>query len=145
MLPRFSLHPMSWSADDLLLRVVRRKVFIEEQYVPEDLEWDEWDAHSLHVLALDGDSHAIGTGRLLQEHDMGHIGRMAVLREWRGQGVGAAILNALIAAARERGLTEVMLNAQTHALGFYARSGFVAEGDEFPDAGIPHRRMRLRL
>lgn len=124
---------------------VRRAVFIQEQRVPEELEWDEADASALHVLALDGDSHAIGTGRLLQAHGMGHIGRMAVLREWRGQGVGTAILNALIATARERGLTEVVLNAQTHALGFYARSGFAAEGDEFPDAGIPHRRMRLRL
>lgn len=144
MRPHSTRHA-AWQDDQAALSFVRRTVFIQEQQVPEELEWEEADASALHVLALDGDGHAIGTGRLLQARGMGHIGRMAVLREWRGQGVGAAILNALIAAARERGLAEVMLNAQTHALGFYARSGFVAEGDEFPDAGIPHRRMRLRL
>ncbi len=135
----------AWQDDQAALSLVRRAVFIIEQQVPEELEWDEADATALHVLAQDAKGRAIGTGRLLQEGDMGHIGRMAVLREWRGQGVGASILETLIAAARERGLHEVVLNAQTHALGFYARRGFIAEGAEFQDAGIPHRRMRLRL
>lgn len=141
-MPLYSVRHADWQDDQAALSAVRRQVFILEQRVPEELEWDEADAPALHMLACDGGGHAIGTGRLLQD---GHIGRMAVLREWRGRGVGAAILDALIAAARGRGLRGIVLNAQTHALGFYARRGFVAEGDEFPDAGIPHRRMWLRL
>lgn len=140
--PEYKLRLALWTSDALALRTVRRKVFIEEQQVPEELEWDEWDAQCLHLLAIDDAGKGIGTGRLLPD---GHIGRMAVLREWRGQGVGAAILDMLIAAARERGLGVAVLNAQTHALGFYARRGFIAEGAEFQDAGILHRRMRLRL
>jgi predicted GNAT family N-acyltransferase len=140
--PPFRLRPAAWPRDAALLQGVRRRVFIEEQGVPEALEWDEWDAGALHVLALDGAGLAIGTGRLLPD---GHVGRMAVLREWRGRGVGGALLDALLEAARVRGLREAVLNAQTHALGFYAGRGFVAEGEEFPDAGIAHRRMRLRL
>jgi predicted GNAT family N-acyltransferase len=140
--PSFILRCAAWAADAELLRHVRQQVFVAEQGVPEMLEWDEWDAAALHLLAQDGEGHAIGTGRLLPD---GHLGRMAVLHAWRGRGVGAALLDGLLDAARARGQSEVMLNAQTHALGFYARRGFIAEGEEFPDAGIPHRRMRLRL
>jgi predicted GNAT family N-acyltransferase len=82
----------------------------------------------------------LGTGRLLPD---GHIGRMAVLRQARGAGVGSALLRALMQAARARGDREVMLSAQTHALPFYERFGFVAEGEAYDDAGIPHRVMRL--
>jgi hypothetical protein len=121
---------------------IRSAVFVEEQQVPAALELDEWDERSVHALARDGDGRALGTGRLLPD---GHIGRMAVLREARGRQVGTALLRALMAEARHRGMTEVMLNAQTHALPFYARLGFVAEGAEFDDAGIPHRRMRRAL
>ncbi len=143
--PDYRLLLTSWTADAPELRAVRHKVFVEEQQVPEELEWDDRDTQCLHLLAIDGTGKGIGTGRLLHEAQTGHIGRMAVLREWRGQGVGAAILDMLLAVAREHGLGEVVLNAQTHALGFYARRGFIAEGGEFQDAGIPHRRMRLRL
>lgn len=141
-MPLYSVRHAVWQDDQAALSAVRRLVFILEQRVPEELEWDEADVSALHALAEDDDGHAIGTGRLLSD---GHIGRMAVLREWRGHGVGAAILDALIVAARERGLGEAVLNAQTHALGFYERRGFIAEGTEFQDAGIPHRLMRLRL
>lgn len=140
--PRFALRSACWVHDVAALQAVRRQVFIEEQGVPEQLEWDEWDAVSLHVLAQDAAGRAIGTGRLLPD---GHVGRMAVVRDWRKHGVGGALLDALLDAARARGLAEIVLNAQTHALGFYARRGFLVEGDEFDDAGIPHRRMRLRL
>lgn len=140
--PSIQLRFASWSRDAALLQDVRRRVFIEEQGVPESLEWDEDDAVALHVLALDARGLAIGTGRLLPD---GHIGRMAVLKDWRGCGVGAALLDALLDAARDRGEREVVLHAQTHATGFYAGRGFVAEGGEFAEAGIPHRRMRLRL
>ena len=120
---------------------VRREVFIVEQGVPEALEWDEHDASSLHALAEDARGEVLGTARLLPD---GHIGRMAVRRCWRGRGVGAALLGALVARARARGDTRIALSAQVSAIGFYERFGFVAEGPVFDDAGIPHRRMVLR-
>lgn len=137
---QYSVHPASWHDDRAALQDLRRRVFIIEQHVPESLEWDEADAACQHVLAFDTQLRPVGTGRLLPD---GHIGRMAVLREWRGRGVGAAMLDFLIACAWRQGHAAVHLNAQTHALGFYACRGFVAHGDEFMDAGIPHRRMTL--
>lgn len=122
------------------LRAVREEVFQREQGVPKELEWDEWDAVSVHVLARDSFGHAIGCGRLLPD---GHIGRVAVLRPWRGKGVGMEIMRRLIAIARERGHATVRLAAQTYALPFYERLGFHAHGEEFLDAGIPHRHMTL--
>jgi len=121
---------------------IRFKVFVEEQRVPLEIEVDAHDATSIHALAYAEDGGAIGTGRLLPD---GHIGRMAVRKEWRGRGVGAAILGALIAEARRLGHAEVALSAQTHALEFYRRFGFVAEGEVYDDAGIPHQAMRKRL
>ena len=115
---------------------------MQEQGVPEALEWDEWDAPSRHFLAEDAQGHPIGTARLLPD---GHIGRMAVLAFWRRRGVGTALMRQVLAAAREAGFTAVELAAQTHALKFYARFGFVTHGDEFMDAGIPHYTMRLEL
>jgi predicted GNAT family N-acyltransferase len=138
----FVVRPVNWQASRDKLHAVRRAVFIEEQKVPEDLEWDEADEHAYHVLATSGAGNPIGTGRL--KHGC-QIGRMAVLKEWRGRGIGAAILEALIALARKEGCVEVQLNAQTHALGFYGRYGFTASGEEFDEAGIAHRRMSLSL
>jgi len=123
-------------------RPVREKVFIEEQGVSRELEWDEWDERSEHAVARDSKGRAIGTARLMPE---GRIGRMAVLAEWRGQGVGAALLGALLALARERAMPRVMLHAQTHAAGFYRRFGFSERGGEFWEAGIPHVEMTLEL
>lgn len=135
---------VSWSddRDNSILRAIRRRVFIEEQEVPESLEWDEFDAVSLHVLAETVSGEAVATGRLLPDW---HIGRMAVLREWRRRGVGLTVLQTLLAAAKQRGDRIVRLNAQTHALGFYEKAGFLAEGPVFDDAGIPHRTMSRRL
>lgn len=141
-LPEFTVRAASWRFDIALLQDLRRTVFILEQQVPESLEWDEFDAVSLHALAHDARGRAVGTGRLLPD---GHVGRMAVLRNWRNHGVGSAILVLLIDHARQRGDTALHLNAQTHAVGFYERHGFVVHGDEFPDAGILHRRMTLHL
>jgi len=121
---------------------VRYAVFVEEQKVPAEIELDEFDASSLHALAFGPDESVLGTGRLLPD---GHIGRMAVLRQARGTGVGAALLRALMQAARARGDREVMLSAQTHAIPFYERFGFAVEGEEYDDAGIPHQAMRLAL
>jgi predicted GNAT family N-acyltransferase len=131
---------VTWQEAATALSAVRHAVFVEEQGVPEALEWDEHDAASVHVLASCG-GEPIGTGRLLPD---GHIGRMAVLAGWRRRGVGSAILTMLIGIARERGDAVSRLNAQTHALAFYARHGFSAVGPEFMEAGIPHREMILR-
>lgn len=138
----FRIEEAHWPDDREALRTVRETVFVGEQGVPLALEWDEHDATALHLLARDAQRRAIGTARLLPN---GHLGRMAVLGEWRGHGVGTSLLTRLLAAARTRGLSAVILNAQCAATGFYAKSGFVAEGPIFDDAGIPHQRMRLSL
>jgi predicted GNAT family N-acyltransferase len=121
---------------------IRTAVFVVEQRVPAEIEIDDFDPVSVHALARDRAGRPLGTGRLLPD---GHIGRMAVLREARGRGVGAALLAALIEEARRRGYAEVVLNAQLHAVPFYARFGFAAEGEPFDDAGIAHVTMRRRV
>lgn len=121
---------------------VRDAVFVVEQGVPREIERDAWDAQCDHALAFAAGGRAVGTGRLLPD---GHIGRMAVLAEWRGRGIGSRILAALVARARERGMPRVVLNAQTHAAPFYARHGFAASGPEFMEAGIPHLAMAREL
>jgi predicted GNAT family N-acyltransferase len=121
---------------------IRYSVFVEEQGVPSELEWDEMDESSWHALAFAEDGTAVATGRLLPD---GHIGRMAVLKAVRGTGMGARVLDALMAKAAELGYPELILNAQTHAEQFYARVGFERIGVEFEEAGIPHVEMRKRL
>jgi predicted GNAT family N-acyltransferase len=130
----------TWSELRARAEPIRFAVFVEEQKVPAEIELDAHDPFSLHALAVDGRGTAVGTGRLLPD---GHIGRMAVLPAARGAGVGSQLLQALMQAARRRGDRQVMLSAQTHALPFYAHFGFIAEGDVYDDAGIPHRAMRL--
>ena len=120
---------------------IRLAVFVEEQRVPREIEMDENDAASVHALAYEGVA-AVGTGRLLPD---GHIGRMAVLKAHRARGVGGAILRRLIEEARRKGLREVVLSAQTHALAFYRKHGFAVRGAEYMEAGIPHQEMRLDL
>jgi predicted GNAT family N-acyltransferase len=134
---------------------VRKEVFVREQGVPEDIEYDAYDAEAVHVLAVREEGVPLGTGRLLSgdaaaaknggDPSVGSLGRLAVTREARGLGVGAALVRAIEEAARARGLTAVDLHAQTHALGFYERLGYEVYGPEFPDAGIPHRAMRRPL
>ncbi len=124
------------------LRAVRDEVFVSEQNVPVDLEHDARDPYSTHVIARLLDGTPIGTGRLTPER---HIGRMAVLSPWRGRGVGAALLLGLIQQARLRDWSDVRLNAQVSALGFYERHGFQPEGDRFMEAGIEHQAMRRTL
>ncbi len=124
------------------LRAVREPVFVEEQQVPRELEWDALDPLCVHVLARDDAGRPIGTGRLTPEHK---IGRMAVLQDWRGKGVGDALLKALIEQAALRRWPEVKLNAQVSAIGFYARHGFVPFGERFMEAGIEHQAMRRQV
>lgn len=131
----------SWRALGTEASKIRRAVFIEEQRVPLEEEWDGRDPECRHFLAL-LDGRAVGTARLLPD---AHIGRVAVLAEARGAGVGAALMRASIETASRLGHPAVELAAQTHALDFYARLGFEAFGHEFLDAGILHRNMRLIL
>jgi len=138
----FSVRLADWRRDAEALRFIRRTVFVVEQRVPEVLEWDDADAVSVHALAHDFDANAIGCGRLLTD---GHIGRMAVLRSWRSRGVGAALLELLVDAARKHGHHRVILNAQVDAIPFYTRYGFVVTGAEFEEAGIAHRVMERTL
>jgi predicted GNAT family N-acyltransferase len=134
-----TLRPASWTGDRADLEFVRRQVFVLEQGVPEQDEWDAADATCHHVLALAGKRDAVGTGRL---EPTGKIGRVAVLPQYRGTRAGVAIMRRLMDLAGERGFTEVHLSAQTSARGFYERLGFQAEGPEFDEVGIPHQRMR---
>ena len=138
----YAVRVADWAADEAALRAVRHDVFVVEQHVPADLEWDGIDGQCRHAIAEDAAGRAIGCGRLLPD---GHIGRMAVRPEWRGHGVGAALLQRLVAMARDQGFGRVVLNAQTHATGFYERHGFLATGPEFDEAGIPHRTMERVL
>ncbi|MFF8605180.1 GNAT family N-acetyltransferase [Streptomyces sp. NPDC015346] len=134
---------------------VRRDVFVVEQRVPQEIEYDRYDETAVHVLAVREDGLPLGTGRLLHGADavgktggdasVGSLGRLAVAKAARGLGVGVALVRAIEDAARARGLKAVDLHAQTHALGFYERLGYEAYGPEFPDAGIPHRAMRRAL
>jgi predicted GNAT family N-acyltransferase len=133
---------LDWTAARVLAQPVRVTVFVVEQGVPAALEWDEHDAVSEHAIARDAAGTVVGTGRLLPD---GHIGRMAVLREARGQGVGSALLEALMRRALERGMAMVVLNAQTRAEPFYARHGFTRVGATFIEADIPHVEMRRVL
>ena len=133
---------MDWERARAEASRIRFKVFVEEQRVPRDMEMDEMDARCVHALAYSADGRVMGTGRLLPD---GHIGRMAVLSEWRGKGIGGEMLERLVAAARERGDAEVALSAQTHALEFYRRHGFNEEGEVYEEAGIPHQVMRMIL
>ena len=138
----FSVRMADWARDEAKLKSVRYDVFCVEQAVPEALEWDGLDSQCRHAIAEDAQGREIGCGRLLPD---GHIGRMAVRPQWRGRGVGSALLEKLIALAADRGDSKVMLNAQTHAMPFYARYGFVPVGEPFDEAGIPHQAMEARI
>lgn len=131
----------SWQHDIQALRGIREAVFIREQGVPAELEWDDFDVNCIHVLASDSAANPVGTARLLPD---GSIGRMAVLREYRGKRVGTALMHWLLREAGSRQMQQVTLNAQAYAIEFYKKFGFQVIGKEFLDAGISHVRMVLR-
>jgi len=140
--PAFLVEPIDYEQGLADLRAVRETVFVQEQNVPVEEEWDALDPQCLHVIARDADGQPIGTGRLTPEHK---LGRMAVLPGWRGRGVGDALLAALVDVARQRGWRELALNAQVSAISFYARHGFVPYDARFHEAGIEHQAMRRKL
>ncbi len=143
----FTVSLVSWHDGEPLLRAIREKVFIREQGVPAELEWDGLDATSRHALAVSAKGDAVGCGRIIppQGSAPARVGRLAVLREWRGKMVGTALLEALLDYARGMNYREVIVHAQIQAKPFYRRFGFEEEGDAFMDAGIPHIVMRLPL
>ncbi|CAN5381338.1 GNAT family N-acetyltransferase [soil metagenome] len=134
----FTLTIGDWSTQQAAAKDIRYDVFVVEQNVPIELEWDDADPVSLHAIVCDEAGRPVGTGRLLPD---GYIGRMAVQASARGEGVGAAILTALMHEAEDRGESAVRLHAQLHAEAFYARFGFVRDGAQFMEAGIPHVLM----
>ena len=133
---------MTWEQAQPTAGPLRFAIFVGEQNVPPGIELDDMDANCVHAVAFDVDGKAIGTGRLLPD---GHIGRMAVVKEWRRRGIGAEILEALTDEARKRGHAEVVLSAQLQAAEFYREAGFTAEGKVYEDAGILHQKMRKKL
>jgi glucose-6-phosphate 1-epimerase len=132
-------------ADQMALAyAIRRRVFIEEQGIDETLERDEHDQHALHVLAMQ-DQQAVGCGRMEETGEGAKIGRMAVLPDWRGRGIGRLVLDFLVDAARSNGFKLAYLHAQLPVEGFYLKRGFNPVGEVFQEARIPHRRMELPL
>ncbi len=134
----FRIRVAEWEQDRDLIRGIRQEVFVAEQSVPPEIEWDGRDKACVHVIAETVNRDVVGTGRLQLS---GKIGRMAVLRPWRGSGIGSALLARLVEAASCRGIDKVYLHAQSQVVGFYEMAGFVAEGEEFMEAGIAHRLM----
>ncbi len=128
---------MDWEKAQPLASPIRFEVFVREQRVPPEIELDAQDAVSLHAISFI-ENKAVATGRLLPD---GHIGRMAVLKAWRGRGVGGQMLARLVEAARQRGDRQVALSAQVHAVGFYRSHGFRPVGEVYQEAGIDHQAM----
>ena len=135
---------VSGAADRDAAYAVRRAVFQDEQGVPAEIEFDADDDSAIHMIAA-ADGAVVGTGRVVLRADYAKIGRMAVLPGWRQHGIGRALLDALLREAAQQGAPRAVLHAQVQAIGFYARAGFIAVGDEFDEAGILHRRMERPL
>lgn len=127
----------NWPSDANDLKAIRTTVFIEEQNVPVELEWDGLDPDCTHFIVR-SNSQTIATARLKPD---GQIGRMAVAKHYRNLGIGSKLLNKILSHAKESGITHVFLHAQVRVVGFYQKFGFIAKGEKFMDAGIPHRAM----
>ncbi len=138
----FTVSLVSWHDGEPLLKSVREAVFIREQGVPAELEWDGLDVGARHALALSHQGDAVGCGRMFAN---GHVGRISVLRQWRKQKVGTAIMEALLDYAQAHGYKQVDVDAQTHAVPFYHSFGFAEQGKQFMDAGLPHIKMTMQL
>jgi predicted GNAT family N-acyltransferase len=132
----------SWEEDYDLIRHVRISVFCREQSIPQELDFDGLDPECRHVLAFTNSGEPIGTARMQKD---GHLGRIAVLKEWRKHGVGKALVESLVGVAKSEGLLQVYLNAQVHAVPFYKELGFRPEGEAFLEAGIEHYKMTRKF
>lgn len=137
----YIIQAVSWQTHAIQLKAVRGQVFVQEQQVPLELEWDGLDEAAQHLLALNNTGEVIGCARLLGD---GSIGRMAVLKPWRGLGVGSALLNKAVAVYRQQNIQDVTLSAQIHAVPFYEKAGFEVCGEPYLDANILHVDMRLK-
>lgn len=138
----FTVRLAQWPNDAEALRGLRNEVFVVEQGVPQEIEWDGCDEHCLHIIAENMAGQAIGTGRLMPE---GKIGRMAVAKNARGMGVGGAILKLILEYAQTLLVRQPKLNAQAHAQAFYEAAGFEPIGEQFQEAGIAHQAMQATL
>lgn len=141
MIGRFYIKEVSWSTHEAALRQIREQVFIVEQHVAEDLEWDAYDADADHLLAIDHQAQPIACARIVD----GSIGRMAVIKDWRCSGVGKALLGQAIKVCQERSYKNITLSAQTHAIQFYENAGFVVSSKPYLDANIWHVDMQLNI
>ena len=128
-----------WIRDNALIKSVRHQVFIEEQKVSEELEWDEQDKTAQHCIATI-DHKVVATARLQTD---GQLGRMAVLQSYRNKGIGTEVLKFLIKLHQKHSTTPIVIHAQTHAINFYKKFGFAIQGEEYYEAGIPHYTMTL--
>jgi predicted GNAT family N-acyltransferase len=138
----FTVSLVCWHDGEPLLKSIREAVFIHEQGVPAELEWDGLDEGCRHALAISHQGDAIGCGRMFAN---GHIGRISVLPQWRNKKVGTAIMETLLDYARAHDYKQVDVDAQTHALPFYRSFEFVEQGEVFMEAGLPHIKMLLKL
>ncbi|MEI2767052.1 MAG: GNAT family N-acetyltransferase [Nitrosomonas sp.] len=138
----YRIRMVNWRNEEPNLRSIRSAVFITEQNVPEEMEWDSMDQICAHILVQDFEGNGIGTARLLPD---GHIGRMAVLKVWRRKGIGSAMLQKILQEMRALGMKKATLHAQLTAVEFYEKFGFQKCGKEFMEAGIPHVIMVLDL
>ncbi|WP_047552153.1 GNAT family N-acetyltransferase [Methylotenera sp. G11] len=138
----FVIAAVTWQTHAASLKMVREEVFIKEQHVPVALEWDGMDAAARHLLAFNSAGEAIGCARLTGD---GSIGRMAVLKPWRGMGVGHGLLAKAVSLYRQQGWQKITLSAQVHAIAFYEQSGFKVCSEPYFDANIQHVDMQLKL
>lgn len=141
-LNQVNITQVTWRQAESHLREVRTKVFIDEQHVPIDLEWDDLDETAQHLLAVDEANNPIACARLLHN---GSVGRMAVLRAWRGCGLGSELLNMAIRTHAQQGVQAITLSAQIHAVAFYEKAGFMVISQPYLDANILHVDMRFSV
>jgi predicted GNAT family N-acyltransferase len=145
--PKVNIELVDWQDKKDMLRKIREEVFIIGQNVPQNLEWDEFDETSKHLLAENAKGEAVGTARMhySEDHRQAKIGRVAVLAKHRKKGIGQALVEKLIEVAKQDAVSEIILGSQVDATAFYNKMGFVEFGGEYLEAGIRHRKMILRL
>ncbi len=141
---KLKIEIVKWIDEYELLTMIREKVFIEEQKVTSQLEWDGMDKDAIHFLAFK-DKKGVGCARAFVIQNRMQLGRMAVLREYRGEGIGSALIETAITLAKLNQLSGIYISAQCHAIDFYKKFGFEVTSDIYLDAEIPHRDMKLNF